>query len=82
MKRLSIAACALLTLNLLTHAIKLILASGFPLIDLWVYALIGLGVIALVYFTTLEASPLYYLYHRECKVYACSALLGTFLGCF
>jgi hypothetical protein len=50
--------------------------------DLWAYAVIGLALLALVYFATLEASPLYYLYHREFKVYAASALFGIVLGCF
>ena len=82
MKRLSLATCALLFFNLCAHGIRLLLASGLPLSDLWAYALIGLGLVALVYFATLEASPLYYLYHREFKVYAASALFGIVLGCF
>jgi hypothetical protein len=82
MKRLSIATCVLLALNLSTYGIKLLLASGLPMANLWAYALIGLAMVALVYFATLEASPLYYLYHREFKVYALAASFGIVLGFF
>ena len=82
MKRLSLATCVLLALNLCASGIKLLLASGLPMADLWAYAVIGLAVVALVYFATLEASPLYYLYHQEFKVYAASALFGIVLGFF
>ena len=82
MKRLSIAACVLLTLNMCTYGIKLLIASGLPMADLWAFAVIGLAMIALVYFATLQASPLYYLYHREFKIYAAFALFGILLGAF
>ena len=79
MKRLSIAACVLLTLNMCTYGIKLLLASGLPMANLWAFAVIGLVVVALTYFATLEASLLY---HREFKIYAASALFGIVLGAF
>lgn len=82
MKRLSVALSSLLTLNLLTHGVRAILPLGLPLTNLWVYVLISLGIVALTYFATLDASPLYSLYHREFKVYAACALLGVILGCF
>ena len=85
MKRLSIATCVLLIFNLCAYGIKLLLASGLPMANLWAFAVIGLGMVALTYFVTLEASPLYHLYHlyhREFKIYAASALFGIVLGAF
>jgi len=81
MKRLSIALSVLLSLNLLTEGIRWLAASNLlPMANLWITALICVGIVALTYFSTLEASPLYYLYQREAKVYAAAGLAGFLLG--
>lgn len=81
MKRLSIALSVLLSLNLLTEAIRWLVASNLlPVTQLWLTALICVGVVTLTYFSILEANPLYYLYQREAKVYAVAGLAGFLLG--
>jgi len=81
MKRLSIALAVLLSLNLLTEAVRWLVASNLlPMTQLWLMALICVGIVALAYFSILEANPFYYLYQREAKVYALAGLAGFFLG--
>jgi len=81
MKRLSIALSTLLALNLLTEGIRWLLASNLlPLSHLWLSAFVVVGMVALTYFATLEASPLASLYQREVKVYAVAGLVGLLLG--
>ncbi len=81
MKRLAIALSVLLSLNLLTTGIRWVAASGIlPMVNLWIAVLVCIGIVALTYFSTLEASPLYYLYQREAKVYAAAGLSGVLLG--
>lgn len=81
MKRLAIALAVLLLLNLLTEGWRWLLATNLlPLANLWLTALVIMGMVALTYFATLEASPLAYLYKREVKVYAVAGLIGLLLG--
>jgi hypothetical protein len=81
MKRLAIALSVLLSLNLLTLGMRwLISAQVLPLATVWLTALVCVGIVALTYFSTLEASPLYAIYHREAKVYAIAGLAGVLLG--
>jgi hypothetical protein len=81
MKRLAIALSVLLSLNLLTLGMRWLISSQvLPLATLWLTALVCIGIVALTYFSTLEASPLYALYHREAKVYAIAGLAGVLLG--
>ena len=83
MKRLSIALSVLLSFNLLTIGLRwLMSAQILPLADLWLVVFICVGILALTYFTTLEASPDYALYQREARVYAVAGLVGLFLGLF
>ncbi|HEY9624969.1 MAG TPA: hypothetical protein V6C78_31875 [Crinalium sp.] len=81
MKRLAIALSLLLSLNLLTLGIRWLISSQvLPLATVWLTALVCIGIVALTYFSTLAASPLYALYHREAKVYAAAGLAGVILG--
>jgi hypothetical protein len=81
MKRLAIALSVLLSLNLLTTGIRWVAASGIlPMANLWIAVFVCIGIVALTYFSTLEASPLYYLYQREAKVYAAAGFAGVLLG--
>jgi len=81
MKRLSVALSVLLTCNLLTEGIRwLVDSKTLPMANAWITALVCVGIVALTYFSTLEASPLYYQYHREAKVYAAAGLAGFLLG--
>ena len=81
MKRLALALSILLVLNLLTSGIRWLIATQqLPLANLWLFLLITVGVVALVYCSTLEASPRYSVYHPEAKVYALAGLAGVVLG--
>lgn len=81
MKRLAIALSVLLTLNLLTLGMRWLIASrGVPLANIGITGLVCVGIVALTYFSTLEASPLYACYHREAKVYAVAGFAGVLLG--
>jgi len=81
MKRLSIALSVLLLLNLLTEGLRWLLAANLlPLANLWLTALVVLGMVVLTYFATLSASPLAYLYAKEAKVYAAAGCVGFLLG--
>ena len=81
MKRLALALSVLLTLNLLTSGIRWLIATQrLPLANLWLFLLITLGVVSLVYCSTLEASSRYSVYHEQAKVYAVAGLAGIVLG--
>ncbi len=81
MKRLAIALSVLLTLNLLTLGMRWLISSQIlPLANVWLTGLVCVGIVALTYFSTLEASSLYALYHREAKVYAAAGVAGVLLG--
>jgi hypothetical protein len=81
MKRLAIALSCLLCLNLLTTGLRwLVVSQRLSFANVGLIVLVGLGVVTLTYFATLEASPHYSLYHREAKVYAAAALAGVLLG--
>ena len=81
MKRLSIALSVLLLLNLITEGLRWLLAANLlPLANLWLTALVVIGMVALTYFATLEASPLASLYEREVQVYAVAGFVGLLLG--
>ena len=81
MKRLAIALSVLLTLNLLTLGMRWLISSRlFLLANVWLTSLICVGIVALTYFSTLEASPVYTLYHPEAKVYAVAGFAGVLLG--
>lgn len=83
MLRLSIALAILLTLHLVTTGLKwLFMAGVMPFGQTLATALILVAILALTYFTTLEASPLYYLYQQEAKIYALAGFVGVLLGLF
>ncbi len=83
MKRLAIALSVLLSLNLLTTGVRWVAASNLlPMANLWIGILVCVGIVALTYFSTLEASPFYYLYQREAKIYAAAGFAGVLLGLF
>jgi len=80
MQRLAYAVATLLIANLLAEGIRALwLAQIIPLANLWLVVLISLGMIALTWFATLEASPLWYEYEREAKVCAVAGLVGVLL---
>lgn len=79
MKRLAIALSVLLSLNLLTLGMRwLISHQVLPLANGWLTGLVCVGMVALTYFSTLEASPLYD--QRQAKVYAAAGFAGVLLG--
>ncbi len=81
MKRLAIALSVLLSLNLTTLGMRWLILSGFlPLSQLWLPILIGIGIVVLTYFATLEASPFYNFYAREAKLYVAAGIAGILLG--
>ena len=81
MKRLAIALSVLLILNLLTLGMRWLISSQLlPLANVWLTGLVCVGIVALTYFSTLEASLLYAFHHREAKVYAVAGLAGVLLG--
>jgi hypothetical protein len=81
MKRLAIALSVLLSLNLITLGMRWLILSGFlPLTQLWLPILIGIGIVVLTYFATLEASPFYNVYAREAKLYVAAVIAGILLG--
>lgn len=81
MNRLALALAVLLSLNLLTLFLRWLLTTQpVPLVNAGVTGLVCVGIVALTYFTTLDASPHYALYHREAKVYAIAGLTGVVLG--
>jgi hypothetical protein len=83
MPRLAIALCTLLTLNLTTTGLRwLFVTHRLPWGQTLSLALACVGILALTYVSTLEASPLYYLYQKEAKIYALSGLVGCLLGLF
>jgi len=83
MHRLSIALAVLLSLHLATTGLKwLFLAGVLPFGQTLAAALVCVAMLALTYFTTLEASPLYHLYQEEAKIYALAGFVGVLLGLF
>jgi len=80
MPRLAYAVATLLVANLLSEGIRALwLAQIIPLANLWLVVLVAVGMIALTWFSTLEASPLWYEYEREAKVCAVAGLVGVLL---
>ncbi|PSB26653.1 hypothetical protein [Stenomitos frigidus] len=80
MPRLAYAAASLLSANLLAEAIRALWRSGvLPPFNLLLLVLVVLGMVALVWFATLEASPRWYEYEREAKVCAIAGLVGALL---
>jgi len=80
MQRLALAVATLLIANLLSEGSRALwLAQIIPLANLWLVVLISLGMVALTWFATLEASPLWYEYEREAKVCAVAGLVGVLL---
>lgn len=80
MQRLAFATASLLIANLLAEATRALwLAGVMPQSNLLVLVLIVLGLITLVWFSTLEASPYWYAYEREAKVCAVAGLVGVLL---
>ena len=83
MHRLSIALSISLSLHLVTTGLKWLFVAGvMPFGQTLATALILIAILALTYFTTLEASPLYYLYQEEARIYALSGFVGILLGLF
>jgi len=83
MHRLPLALATLLSLHLVTIGLKwLFLAGVMPFGQTLAAALVCLAMLALTYFTTLEASALYYLYQEEAKIYALAGFIGVLLGLF
>lgn len=80
MQRLAFAVATLLTANLFAEVVRMLWLSGIiPLANLWLVVLIAFGMVALTWFATLEASPLWYEYEREAKVCAVAGLVGVLL---
>lgn len=80
MPRLAYAVATLLIANLLSEGIRALwLAQIIPLANLWLVVLVAVGMVALTWFSTLEASPLWYEYEREAKVCAVAGLVGVLL---
>lgn len=80
MPRLAYAVATLLIANLLSEGIRALwLAQIIPLANLWLVVLVAVGMVVLTWFSTLEASPLWYEYEREAKVCAVAGLVGVLL---
>jgi len=80
MQRLALAVASLLSANLFAEVVRsLWLAGVMPQANLLLMVLIALGLVALTWFATLEASPLWYAYEREAKVCAVAGLVGVLL---
>jgi len=80
MQRLAFAVASLLSANLLAEAVRALwLAGVLPQWNLLLLVMTALGLVALTWFATLEASPYWYAYEREAKVCAVAGLVGVLL---